>query len=195
MLHDKFKNHQLILASGSPRRQQFFKELGFPFKIELKPIDEVFPSYLKGHEIPDFLAELKASVYKDSLLQNDILITSDTIVLHKNVSLGKPTNNEDAFTMLKTLSNDSHVVITSVCFTSKDKQIIINCTTKVSFKKLTDEEIWYYIHTYKPFDKAGAYGIQEWLGHIAITDIKGSYNNVMGLPTHLVYETLMNMVN
>ncbi len=195
MLNEKLKNHHIILASGSPRRQAFFKSLGLDFEIRLKPVAEDYPPRLKHFEISDYLAQLKALPFKKELKDNDILITSDTIVWHNNQALGKPRNEEDAFKILKSLSNATHEVITSVCFTTKTFEKTLNAVTKVSFKNLTDEEILYYINTYKPFDKAGAYGIQEWIGNIGVTKIEGSYFNVMGLPTHIVYKTLNDIVN
>ena len=195
MLQDKLSKYRIILASGSPRRQQFFKELGLDFIVDLKPVEEVYPKDLKGHEISDYLAKLKANAFKGSLGPDDILITSDTVVWHKNKPLGKPANEDEASQMLKTLSNDQHQVITSVCFTTLHKQEIVSRSTDVKFKALTDDEIWFYINNYHPFDKAGGYGIQEWIGLIGIEEIRGSYTNVVGLPTHLVYKTLMDMVN
>ena len=195
MLNEKLKNHHIILASGSPRRQAFFKSLGLEFEIRLKPVAEDYPPRLKHFEISDYLAQLKALPFKKELKDNDILITSDTIVWHKSQALGKPKNEEEAFKILQSLSNASHEVITSVCFTTKTFEKTLNAVTKVSFKNLTDEEILYYINTYKPFDKAGAYGIQEWIGYIGVTKIEGSYFNVMGLPTHMVYKTLNDIVN
>ncbi|MCF1192701.1 Maf-like protein [Mangrovimonas sp. AS39] len=194
MLHSKLKNHHLILASGSPRRQQFFKELGLDFEIRLKPVEEEYPSRLSHFEISDYLAQLKALPYKDELQEKDILVTSDTIVWHHGEALGKPQNQEDAFKMIQSLSNQTHEVITSVCFTTKSIQKMVNATTKVTFKELSEAEINYYIETCKPFDKAGAYGIQEWIGQIGIVSIEGSYFNVVGLPTHLVYQTLNSLV-
>jgi septum formation protein len=195
MLNEKLKNHHIILASGSPRRQAFFKSLGLDFEIRLKPVAEDYPPRLKHFEISDYLAQLKALPFKKELKDNDILITSDTVVWYNNQALGKPKNEEDAFKILKSLSNATHEVITSVCFTTKTFEKTLNAVTKVSFKNLTDEEILYYINTYKPFDKAGAYGIQEWIGNIGVTKIEGSYFNVMGLPTHIVYKTLNDIVN
>ncbi|WP_425236844.1 Maf-like protein [Ulvibacterium sp.] len=194
MLQEKLKGYSLILASGSPRRQQFFRELGLDFEIRLRPIEEKYPQELKGPEISDYLAQLKAAAFTGELKPNEILITSDTVVWHNEKSLAKPINTTDAFAMLKTLSGDWHEVITSVCFTTTSKQKIVTETTRVKFKKLTDEEIQFYVNTYKPFDKAGGYGIQDWIGLIAIKKIKGSYTNVVGLPTHMVYKTLTDMV-
>lgn len=190
MLLQKLEKYKIILASGSPRRQQFFKDLGIPFKVRLKDVDEVYPDNLKGEEISDYLAELKASPQKETLLANEILITSDTVVWYNNESLAKAANAKEAYEMLRKLSGDWHKVITSVCFTTSIKQTTVNHTTKVKFKELSDDEIWYYIENFKPFDKAGAYGIQEWIGLIAIEKIEGSYTNVVGLPTQLVYNYL-----
>lgn len=194
MLSDKLKNYKLILASGSPRRQQFFKDLGFDFEVRLKPVNEEYPNRLRHFEISDYLAQLKSLPFKEELKPNDILITSDTIVWNDNKALGKPSDRNDAFNMLQSMSNKTHEVITSVCFTTVSSQKTVNAITKVTFKALTETEINYYLDHYKPFDKAGAYGIQEWIGYIGITTIEGSYFNVVGLPTHLVYKTLNSMV-
>jgi len=193
MLLDKLKDFKIILASGSPRRQQFFKELQIDFEVRLKSVDEIYPEELQGSEISDYLAELKASAFKDNLSADEILITSDTVVWYENKSLAKASNDSEAFQMLKTLSADWHEVITSVSFTTSIEQKTVNHSTKVKLAELSDDEIWFYIHNYKPFDKAGAYGIQEWIGLIGIEEIKGSYTNVVGLPTHLVYKTLIEM--
>ena len=193
MLNEKLKNHNIILASGSPRRQQFFKELGLDFEVRLKPVKEDYPNRLKHFEISDYLAQLKALPFKEELNDNDILITSDTIVWHNGKALGKPKDHSEAFAMIESLSNTTHEVITSVCFTTTKFQKTLNDTTKVFFKSLTSQEINYYIETCKPFDKAGAYGIQEWIGQIGVTKLEGSYFNVMGLPTHLVYKVLNSL--
>lgn len=195
MLKEILKNHHIILASGSPRRQQFFMDLNINFEVRLKPIDEVYPNHLQHFEITDYLAQLKAKAFEDTLKNNEILVTSDTIVWHKGSAIGKPENKDEAFAMISSLSNTTHEVITSVNFKHKAFQKTVNNTTKVTFKALTSEEIWYYIHTYLPLDKAGAYGIQDWIGQIGVTHVEGSYFNVMGLPTHLVYETLNTIVN
>lgn len=194
MLKEKLKNYNLILASGSPRRQAYFKELDLDFKVELRPIEELYPEGLNGVAIADYLAVLKSKPFLKDLKSNDILITSDTIVWNKNKALGKPKDEKEAISMLESMSNGSHEVITSICFTSIDKQIVVNSTTKVTFKKLEKSEISFYISKYKPFDKAGAYGIQEWIGAIGITSIEGSYTNVVGLPTHLLYKTLNSII-
>lgn len=190
MLNEKLKKHRIILASGSPRRQEFFKNLGLDFEIQLKPVKEEYPPRLTHFEISNYLAQLKALPFKKQLLPNDILITSDTIVWNDDTALGKPRDADEAFSILKSLSNQTHEVITSVCFTTTNFEKTLYDITKVTFKELSDEEILFYIKTYKPFDKAGAYGIQEWIGQIGVTKIEGSYFNVMGLPVHLVYKTL-----
>ena len=195
MLNETLKNHNIILASGSPRRQAFFKNLELDFEIRLKPVKEEYPPRLRHFEISNYLAQLKALPFKAELLSNDILITSDTIVWNNNKALGKPRDAAEAFQILKSLSDTTHEVITSVCFTTTGFEKTIHHITKVTFKALLDEEINHYINTYKPFDKAGAYGIQEWIGQIAVTKIEGSYFNVMGLPIHLVYKTLNDIAN
>ena len=192
MLNQKLKNYNIILASASPRRQEFFRALELDFDIQLKPVEEIYPEQLKHSEISDYLSVLKTQPFLKELKDKDLLITSDTIVWHNNEALGKPNDEKEAYNMIKSLSGKTHEVITSVCFTSKTKQIVINDTTKVTFKQFTEDEIWYYINNYKPFDKAGAYGIQEWIGQIGVTNLEGSYFNVMGFPVHLVYKTLIN---
>jgi len=190
MLKDKLKDFNIILASASPRRHAFFKTMDLDFEIRLHPVDEVYSNDLKREEITDYLAKLKAEPFIEDLKSNDILITSDTIVWLDDKPVEKPKNEDDAFKMIKSLSNKTHEVVTSIFFTQKSEQKVVNTITKVTFKALSDEEIWYYVNTYKPLDKAGAYGIQEWIGAIAIISVEGSYNNVVGLPTHLLYETL-----
>jgi septum formation protein len=194
MPNNKLKEYQLILASASPRRQQFFREMEIDFTVHPIHVKEIYPDHLKGAEISDYLAELKAAGYEKKLEIKDILITSDTVVWHDNASLAKPADPDEAFSMLNTLSNDWHEVITSVCFTTREQLMTVNQCTRVKFKELTSGEIEYYIRNYNPFDKAGGYGIQEWIGLIGIEEIQGSYTNVVGLPTQLVYKTLMAMV-
>ncbi len=179
------------MASGSPRRQQFLKELDIDFEIRLKEVKEIYPEHLQGSKITDFLAELKASALLDTLSENEILITSDTIVWHEGRALGKPNDKQDAFEMLKSLSGKTHEVITSVCIQNTAKSETFNETTKVTFNKLSDTEIEYYLDNYRPYDKAGAYGIQEWIGLIAIAKIEGSYVNVVGMPVDKVYQHLI----
>ena len=193
MLKNKLKKYTLILASGSPRRQQFFKDLDLDFEIRLKEIEEIYPPELKAEEITNYLAVLKASAFEGELKVNEILVTSDTIVWHNNTALGKPKDEQDAFEILKSLSNTTHEVITSVCFKTNEKTDVLHEITKVTFNELSDESIRYYLENYKPYDKAGAYGIQEWIGFIGVTKIQGSYANVMGMPTDKVYEYLSKL--
>lgn len=192
MLSTKLKNYKIILASGSPRRQQFFKDLAIDFEIRLKDIAEVYPDALQGVEITNYLAELKAAAFVGELKEDELLVTSDTIVWLNNSALGKPKDYEDAFQILRSLSNQTHEVITSVCFKTTLKTDTIYEVTKVTFNPLSDEDISYYLDHYKPFDKAGAYGIQEWIGLVGISKIEGSYTNVVGLPTEKVYQYLSN---
>lgn len=194
MLKEKLKKYKIILASGSPRRQQFFKDLDLDFEIRLKDIEEIYPPELKAVEITDYLAELKANAFDGELKENEILVTSDTIVWHQGKALGKPKNAEEAFAMIKSMSNTTHEVFTSVCFKTSSASTIINDVTKVTFNDLSNEAILYYIENYKPYDKAGAYGIQEWFGFMAVAKVEGSYTNVMGLPTAKVYEFLSTLV-
>lgn len=189
MLSEKLKNYKLILASGSPRRQQFFKDLNLDFEIRLKEVEETYPEHLKASEVTDFLAWLKASAFH--LQKNEILVTSDTIVWLDEKVLGKPKNYEEAFVILQKLSGNTHQVITSVCLKSSKKTKVFNTTTKVTFSELTHEMIQFYLKNYKPFDKAGAYGIQEWIGLVGIEKIEGSYTNVVGLPTQEFYKELL----
>jgi septum formation protein len=194
MLSNRIQKYKLILASGSPRRQQFFKDLGLSFEIRLKEIEEIFPPKLKAEEITNYLAELKAGAFEGELQPNEILITSDTIVWHNDKALGKPKNEDDAFAILKSLSNETHEVITSVCFKTNTDSTVMHEVTKVTFNELSDDAIRHYIDNYKPFDKAGAYGIQEWIGLVGVAKIEGSYTNVMGMPTDKVYEYLSSLL-
>jgi len=187
-------DYKIILASGSPRRQRYFQQMGFEFEVRIESVNEIYPPELKGNEISDYLAKLKETPFEGKLKPKEILITADTIVWHKGKSLAKPDDEKRAVEMLQTLSNDWHEVITSVCFTTTIEQVVVNASTKVKFVALSDTEILHYIKTFKPFDKAGGYGIQEWIGLIGIEEIQGSYSNVVGLPTQLVYKTLMDMV-
>ena len=191
MLADVLKNKHLILASSSPRRQELIKGLGLDVEIRIKPVKEEYPHRLRHFEISDYLAQLKSMPFEDTLTPNDILITSDTIVWFENKALGKPKDINDAFEMLKSLSGHTHEVITSVCFKSIGKQKTINSVTKVTFKRLSASEINYYINNFKVLDKAGSYGIQDWIGHVAVTKIEGSYFNVIGFPMDKIYNTLL----
>ena len=191
MLSDLLKDKHLILGSSSPRRQELIKGLGLEVEIRIISVKEEYPDRLRHFEISDYLAQLKSIPFQETLAANDILITSDTIVWFENKALGKPKDNNDAFQMLKSLSGHTHEVITSVCFKSIEKEKTINSITKVTFKALSDSEINYYINNFTVLDKAGSYGIQDWIGQIAVTKIEGSYFNVMGFPIDKIYETLL----
>ena len=192
MLKEKLNKINIILASGSPRRQQFFKEMDLHYTIRLKEIEEIYPEHLQAEEITNFLAELKASAFENELKENDVLVTSDTIVWLNGKALGKPKDYDDAFKMLQQLANQTHEVITSVCLKSIDKTEVFHCVTKVTFSNLSDEAIRYYLDNYQAFDKAGSYGIQDWIGLVGISKIEGSYTNVVGLPTEMLFQKLMN---
>ena len=194
MLNTLLQHKNIILASGSPRRQQFFKEMDLTFSIRLKEVEEIYPNHLKAAEITNFLAELKANAFENELKENDILITSDTIVWLDGKALGKPKDYDDAFKMLQALANQTHEVITSVCMKTLGKTETFHCVTKVTFGRLSEEHIRYYLDLYKPFDKAGSYGIQDWIGLIGIAKIEGSYTNVVGLPTEMLFQKLMHYV-
>jgi len=191
MLTERLKSKHIILASSSPRRQELIKGLGLAFEIRIKPVKEEYPDRLRHFEISDYLAQLKSMPFVAELKPDDILITSDTIVWFNNKALGKPFDTNEAFQMLKSLSGHTHEVITSVCFKSVDSQKTINSITKVTFKSLSDDELWYYINTNSVLDKAGAYGIQDWIGQVGVTKIEGSYFNVMGFPMDKIYNTLL----
>jgi len=181
----------IILASKSPRRQNLLKELGFDFEIKTKEIEEVYPPELQRENVALFLSELKATAFIDDLKENDLIITSDTIVCLGDEIIGKPKGREDAIKMLGKISGNKHEVITAVTLLSKEKKHTFYEETAVYFKSLTFQEIEYYVDNYQPFDKAGSYGIQEWIGYIGIEKIIGSYFNVMGLPVKRVYEELI----
>lgn len=191
MLHEKLHLYQIILASKSPRREQLLKGLDIPFIINVKEVAEEFPPHLKKEEIALYLAELKAAAYETEIDEKTLVITADTIVWINNTLLNKPKDYADAVSILNQLSGNMHEVITGVCLKTKNKTKSFYALTKVYFRTLTPQEIDYYISKYQPYDKAGAYGAQEWIGYTAIEKIEGSYFNVMGLPTRLLYEELM----
>jgi septum formation protein len=185
---------KIILASNSPRRKQLLEEIGLKFEVKTKPgIDENFPEHLSPEQIAVYLAEHKASEFEDEIDENTIIITADTIVVFENQILNKPLDFEDAQRMLGMLSGQKHSVITGVCLKTKQNQTSFFSKTEVYFKKLEKSETDYYIYKFKPYDKAGAYGIQEWIGFTGIERIEGSYFNVVGLPTDKVYEYLKKM--
>ena len=186
-------NYEIILASKSPRRQDLMKKLDVNFKIKvLENIPENYPINIKVDDIAVYLAKQKAEYYKKILLERQLLITADTLVILNDEPLGKPESEGQAIQMLHSLSGKTHHVITGVCLTSTEKQTSFSTSTQVTFKKLSEEEINYYVSKYKPFDKAGAYGIQEWIGCVGITSINGSFYNVMGLPVQRIYEELIH---
>jgi len=187
---DNLNNFKIILASRSPRRQELMSELGIKFKIVTRDYDESFPDGLSGNEIALYVAKAKASVFKNEVAENEIVIAADTIVWCNNEVLGKPVDKADAIRILKEISGNTHEVITGVSLLSSKKQITFSVATKVTFEVLSDEEIDYYIDNYNPYDKAGAYGIQEWIGITACSRIEGSYFNVVGLPVQRLYKEL-----
>lgn len=185
-----FPKYNYILASKSPRRSQLLHSLGIEFEVKTREVDEIYPDNLSKAEIPVFLAELKAKPFLDDLQNNELLITADTIVWYEGTVLGKPADKTEAEKMLRLLSGNEHQVISGVCLSSNNKSKSFYALTNVQFKVLSNDEIDYYISVFQPFDKAGAYGIQEWIGSIGITHIEGSFYNVMGLPIQKLYEEI-----
>jgi septum formation protein len=183
-------SYQIILASQSPRRQELLNGLNIPFEIQVIDVEETYPDEMVGVDIPMFLAEKKANAFKDKMNENTLLITADTIVWHEGNVFGKPTDKEDAIRMLKALSGKAHQVITGVCISTLSKRKIFHVISEVRFTRLRQEEIEYYVENFKPYDKAGAYGVQEWIGYIGVEYIEGSYYNVMGLPIQRLYTEL-----
>ena len=190
MLKKLSEQYNIILGSASPRRKELLTDLGLIFSIQTTNKEETFSRLLKQEEIAEFLAKQKSEFLSEDLKQNDLLITADTIVSFKNELLNKPKNKEEAFRTLNKLSENTHKVITGVCLKSKKKEIVFSVTTLVTFNALSEEEIHHYINKYNPYDKAGAYGIQDWIGKIGINNINGSYTNVVGLPISELYQHL-----
>jgi len=190
-LSEHLSGYSITLGSQSPRRKELFTGLNLPFSVEVREVDEQFPVGMAALDVPEYLAVLKAGPFEPDFKGNGLLITADTIVLIEGKILGKPMDYEHAFEMLKQLSGKKHVVITGVCITSKSKQITFSDHTDVYFKTLSEDEIDYYLTHYQPYDKAGSYGVQEWIGYVAIEKIEGSYFNVMGLPIQRLYEELI----
>ena len=190
MINEQLKKFTIILGSASPRRKELLSDIGLKFSIQTTNKEECYPTNLKDHKIAEFLAKQKSEFLSDNLQQNDLLITADTIVSFKNKLLNKPKNKEEAFKTLNKLSENKHKVITGVCLKSKNKEIVFSVTTLVTFKALSEDEIHHYIMKYNPYDKAGAYGIQDWIGKIGINNINGSYTNVVGLPILELYQHL-----
>lgn len=187
---EKLKTKKIILASNSPRRQELLKGLGLDFEVRVNPVDEHIPDGLPASFVAAYLSKLKSDSFVEELGEHELLITSDTVVILGDHVLGKPKNEEEAFDMLKSLSGATHRVMTAVTLRDSLKKITLEDETLVTFKMLAEEEIRYYIEHYQPFDKAGAYGIQEWIGFVGVSRLEGSYYNVMGFPLHLVYDQL-----
>ena len=192
MILPNLKDKNIILGSGSPRRKNLLEGLHLEFSIITKDVEEIYSSDLKREEVARYLSELKAAAFENELENNDILITSDTTVYLNGEILNKPKSAEEAAEMLKKLSGETHTVITAVSISSVEKQVTFHDETNVTFLDLTDDEIQFYVDTHKPFDKAGAYGAQEFLGFIGIEKLEGSYFNVMGLPVHDLWQELKN---
>lgn len=191
MTLENLKKYHIILASNSPRRRELLSGLGIDYEVRILPgIDESYPDNLRGEEIPVHIARGKADAYRPSIKGNELVITADTIVYLDGVVLGKPKDAADACRMLRMLSGRVHQVITGVCITTAETQRTFASVTDVTFNKLDEEEIGYYVNTYRPLDKAGAYGVQEWIGFIGVTRLEGSYFNVMGLPVQRLYQEL-----
>ena len=185
------ERYKVILASNSPRRRELLAGLGLQFEVRvLADIEENYPPTLPATQIAKYIAHKKAEANRAIMAKNEMIITADTIVVVDDMVMGKPTDDADAIRMLSTLSGKTHKVITGVCITTLNKQTVFDVTTGVTFKTLTDEEINYYITHFHPTDKAGAYGIQEWIGYIGVTGLEGSYYNVMGLPVQRIYDEL-----
>ncbi|WP_251621616.1 Maf family nucleotide pyrophosphatase [Odoribacter lunatus] len=182
--------YKLILASASPRRQQLMREAGFTFEVRIKEVPEIYPDDLPVNQVPEYLARLKASAFQHELQPDELLITADTIVSIHNKAVGKPGNRQAAIEMLRELSGNRHTVVSGLCLTTSHIQKTTSVCTDVFFRELTEEEIIYYVDKYRPLDKAGAYGIQEWIGYVGIERIDGSFYNVMGLPIQTLYRQL-----
>lgn len=188
------KNYKIVLASNSPRRKELLAGLGIEFEVRvLNGIDESYPSSLAATETAEYIARKKAAAYQKTMAADELIITADTVVIVDNEVLGKPADAAEAREMLQKLSDRTHQVVTGVCLTTLEQTVHFSVVTDVTFKKLTDSETTYYINNYKPFDKAGAYGIQEWIGYIGCTGLHGSYYNVMGLPVQRIYTELQKL--
>lgn len=191
---DNLKEYKIILASNSPRRKELLGGLGITYEVKTLPdIDESYPEDLDAEEIPLHIARNKADAYRSMMQPNELIVTADTIVWLDGMVLGKPKDEADACRMLRCLSGKTHQVVTGVCLTTLEKQKCFATVTDVTFAELTEEEINYYVSRYRPLDKAGAYGIQEWIGYIGVQNISGSYFNVVGLPIQRLYTELKNM--
>ncbi len=184
-------DYHVILASNSPRRKELLAGIDIPFEVRvIEGIDEKYPKDMPTKKVAEYISKKKAAAYRETMADNELIITADTIVVLGDEVMGKPKDEADAKRMLQELSGQTHQVITGVTLTTIERQTCFSVETDVTFKKLTDKEINYYVSKYRPLDKAGAYGIQEWIGHIGVTGMKGSYFNVMGLPVQRIYEAL-----
>lgn len=193
MLKNLAKYH-IILASNSPRRRELLSGLGIDYEVKIIPdIDESYPDGLDGTEIPVYISKKKAEAYRTTMQPDELIITADTIVWLDGMVLGKPANEDEAYAMLRKLSGKTHQVITGVTLTTSSSQNSFSVVSDVTFSDLTEEEIDYYVRNYRPMDKAGAYGVQEWIGFIGVTSLRGSYFNVMGLPVQRLYSELKNI--
>lgn len=191
MMLDNLKKYNVVLASKSPRRQELLRGIGIEFSVMTKEVDESYSKNISVFDVAPYLSVKKAKSFEDSDLPNNyMLITADTVVVVNDAILGKPKDEDDARNMLRLLSGKKHYVITGVTIHTKDKTKTFSVSSKVSFDDLSDDEIEYYVNVYKPFDKAGSYGVQEWIGYIGVNSVEGSYFNVMGLPTHKLYQML-----
>ena len=191
---ENLKKYKIKLASNSPRRRELLSGLGIDYEVKLLPgIDETYPDTLKGEEIPIYIAREKASAYRPSMQADELIITADTIVYIDGEVLGKPKDEEEACQMLRKLSERSHQVITGVCLMTTEFQKSFASVTEVTFDQLSEEDIRFYVEHYRPMDKAGSYGVQEWIGFIGVTGLKGSYFNVMGLPVQRLYQELRKL--
>jgi len=185
---------KIILGSNSPRRQELLRGLELDFEVRVHPVDELIPSDLPAQYAAAYLSKMKADAFPDELQENELLITADTVVIERGKVLGKPETEQEAFEMLKSLSGATHSVMTAVTIKDRKTSITLEDEAEVTFRFLEEEEVWHYLKKYQPFDKAGAYGIQEWIGFVGISSIQGSYYTVMGLPLHLVYQQLKKWV-
>lgn len=191
---DNLNKYRILLASNSPRRKELLTGLGIDYEVKTLPdVDESFPAELKGEEIPLYIARKKAEAYREMLLTDSLMITADTIVWLEGEMLGKPFDEGDAAAMLRKLSGKTHQVITGVCLTTADWQKTFSAISEVRFASLTNDEIDFYVHRFCPLDKAGSYGVQEWIGFIGVESISGSYFNVMGLPIQRLYRELKKL--
>jgi len=185
---------KIILGSNSPRRQELLRGLELDFEVRVHPIEEAIPSDLPAQYAAAYLSKLKADAFPGELQENELLITADTVVIDRGKVLGKPATEQEAFEMLKSLSGSTHTVMTAVTIKDRKASITLEDEAEVTFRFLDEEEVWHYLKNYQPFDKAGSYGIQEWVGFVGVSSITGSYFTVMGFPLHLVYAQLKKWV-